>query len=194
MQKETGRSAFEPTPLAPPSPSPSHATDGAVATQTAEATGVADSALATVSPPSGQAASTAVTAAAAADPAPAVAAAAHAARGVPAAPEVYAHDIFISYAWKPEEELPDGRKIYYGQRRAHTLALALRRAGYTVWLDTDSMAKEQTHCVWGAMATGIVCSQAVVFCVSPEYRDSHTCQTEAQFVHDARKKHRFIVK
>lgn len=109
-------------------------------------------------------------------------------------PKPPAHDIFISYAWRPEDKITEDRSLFYGQRRVHTLTRALRRAGYTVWLDTDNMAREATHCAFGAMGLGIKRSKAVVFCVSPEYMLSGSCRTEAHFANEAKKGHRFIVK
>lgn len=120
------------------------------------------------------------------------AAAPHGPSGV--VPSRPSQDIFISYAWRPEDKISPGRSLFYGQRRAHTLARALRRAGYTVWLDTDNMAREATHCAFAAMGLGIRRAKAVVFCVSPEYMQSGSCRTEAHFAREAGKEHRFIVK
>lgn len=115
-------------------------------------------------------------------------------RGIRSGQKPPAHDIFISYAWRPEDKISEDRSLFYGQRRVHTLTRALRRAGYTVWLDTDNMAREATHCAFGAMGLGIKRSSAVVFCVSPEYMLSGSCRTEAHFANEAKKEHRFIVK
>lgn len=97
------------------------------------------------------------------------------------------HDVFISYAWNPALETSDGRTIYFGQRKAHSLAKALREAGYTVWLDVEHMAVEASRDTTEAMCLAISRARAVVMCISREYAESDNCKAEVMFARQAKK-------
>lgn len=102
-----------------------------------------------------------------------------------------AFDVFVSYAWQPTTRAADGHWISHGQRDAHAIALGLRRAGFTVWLDTDHAASDAADPRAG-MLVGISRSKAFVACVSLEYLRSDNCRLEARFASDAQRK-RFVL-
>ncbi len=85
-------------------------------------------------------------------------------------------DIFISYAWAT-------------QKKAHSVAQALREAGFLVWLDNNDMA---ATCAEGrgtgdAMRLGVSRSAAVVICMSATYAVRPNCRLEAEYADECAK-------
>lgn len=97
-----------------------------------------------------------------------------------------AASIFLSYAWGPT----DASGVRPLQVKAQGIVAALRRAGYTVWLDTERMSGAATGGAGlsDAMATGVSAAAAVVVCFSDAYARSVNCKRELGFADELRKR------
>ena len=87
--------------------------------------------------------------------------------------------VMISYAWGAKKEL------------AVALAAELRSLGYEVWRDEEGSAivPSMSGDTDERMAQAIEASHAVVVCVSPQYKESVNCRSEAQYCKVWKKSH-----
>jgi hypothetical protein len=94
--------------------------------------------------------------------------------------------IFLSYAWGPA----DAAGNHPLQAKAHAIVAALREAGYSVWLDTESMAASASggSGTSDAMVQGITAADHVVVCFSEAYAKSTNCKKELTFAAHLEKK------
>ena len=97
-----------------------------------------------------------------------------------------AASIFLSYAWGPTDAT-GSRPL---QVKAQGIVAALRRAGYSVWLDTERMSGAATGGAGlsDAMAAGVSAASAVVVCFSDAYARSVNCKRELGFADELRKR------
>ena len=87
--------------------------------------------------------------------------------------------VMISYAWGAKKEL------------AVALAAELRSLGYEVWRDEEGSAivPSMSGDTDEPMAQAIEASHAVIVCVSPQYKESVNCRSEAQYCKVWKKSH-----
>ena len=87
--------------------------------------------------------------------------------------------VMISYAWGAKKEL------------AVALAAELRLLGYEVWRDEEGSAivPSMSGDTDERMAQAIEASHAVIVCVSPQYKESVNCRSEAQYCKGRKKSH-----
>ena len=87
--------------------------------------------------------------------------------------------VMISYAWGAKKEL------------AVALAAELRSLCYEVWRDEEGSAivPSMSGDTDERMAQAIEASHAVIVCVSPQYKESVNCRSEAQYCKGRRKSH-----
>lgn len=81
--------------------------------------------------------------------------------------------IMISYCWD-ESARPD---------LVRKLAGRLRSLGYDIWLDAEgsTLVPPIGGCVDDCMAEAVQCSDTVIVCVSPKYKQSANCRMEATY-------------
>ena len=81
--------------------------------------------------------------------------------------------IMISYCWD-ESARPD---------LVRKLASRLRSLGYDIWLDMEgsTIVPPISGCVDDCMAEAVQCSDIVIVCVSPKYKQSANCRMEATY-------------
>ncbi|XP_035273869.1 uncharacterized protein LOC118227475 [Anguilla anguilla] len=78
--------------------------------------------------------------------------------------------VMISYQWDDQKTLLEVNKT-------------LQNAGIKVWMDVEQMAGSTLQ----AMAEAVEKAYAVIICVSPKYKDSPNCRTEAEYTFQLRK-------
>ncbi|KAJ8391656.1 hypothetical protein AAFF_G00087970 [Aldrovandia affinis] len=78
--------------------------------------------------------------------------------------------VMISYQWDNQKMMLEVNKT-------------LQNAGIKVWMDVEQMAGSTLQ----AMAEAVEKAYVVVICVSPKYKDSPNCRTEAEYTFQLRK-------